>query len=83
MTSLIKKNGSDYDVLKCVLFRSKQEVELNFKLNWDMNVDFGGKMAPAKEVAADEKNPVYERVGAMFIADYKTDMMAAIKKMQK
>jgi len=79
--SLVEKNGASYDVLKCTLSRSKKEVVLNFKINWDMNKDFGGKTSPQQPVIDDASKPVYERVGAMLIADNKTDLKSAIEKM--
>jgi hypothetical protein len=81
--SLASKKGADYDVLKCVLSISKKEVEVNFKINWDMNKYFGGETAPTQPVIDDAKNPVYERVGAMLVADNKTVLKEAIEKALK
>jgi tetratricopeptide (TPR) repeat protein len=78
---LVNKNTASYDVLKCVVTQTKQEVEVSFKINWDMGKYFGGKPGPAQEVISDTKNPVYERVGAMLVLDSKTDIKSSIEKM--
>jgi tetratricopeptide (TPR) repeat protein len=81
--SLVSKNGHSYDVLKCVLSNTEQSVEVNFRIDWDMNVYFGGMPGPTREVIDNTQNPVYERVGAMLVSDNKTDLKEAIKKLLK
>jgi hypothetical protein len=79
--SLVNKKGASYDVLKCTPKRSDKSIDIYFKINWDMNKYYGGKVAPTQPVIDDTKNPVYERIGAMLVADDKTDLKTAIEKM--
>ena len=79
--SLVSKNEASYDVFRCTVSVSKEKVELNFKLNWNMNKDFGGKPAPTAEVYANANNPVYERIGALLVKDPKTDLKTEIEKL--
>jgi hypothetical protein len=79
--SLVNKKGASYDVFKCTLSPSKKEVAVNFKINWDMNMYFGGKTEPQKPVIDDKNKPVYERVGAMLIFDSNTGLKEAIQKL--
>jgi tetratricopeptide (TPR) repeat protein len=75
------KNGANYDIIVCNSPAVKKTLTLEFKLNWDFMKEFGGKTPPTKSVLADTKSTVYERVGAMFAADDKTDVKAAIEKL--
>jgi hypothetical protein len=77
----VQKNGASYDVFKCTLSESKKEVEVDFKIDWDMGKYFSGKTVPTQEVIDNTKNPVYEKAGATLVADAKTDLQAAITKM--
>lgn len=79
--SLVAKNKANYDVFDCTLPATKKNITLNFKLNWDMMKDFGGKIPSTEPVISNAKNPVYERIGAMLVADDKTDVKLAIEKM--
>jgi hypothetical protein len=85
MTSqaLAQKADGPYDVFKCTLSQSKKEVEVDFKINWDMNKDFGGKTTPQQPIIDDTTKPIYERIGAMLVADNKTDITAAIQKLKQ
>lgn len=55
--SLSNKNGASYDVLTCTTAKSNEKVILNFRINWDMGKDFGGKVAPTQPVINDTKAP--------------------------
>jgi tetratricopeptide (TPR) repeat protein len=79
--ALVNKKGGSYDVFTCVDPKTNTNFEISFKINWDMNKDFGGKVPSTKDVIDNAKNPVYERVGAMLVADNKTDVKLAIEKM--
>jgi hypothetical protein len=79
--SLVTKKGASYDVFNCTLSKTKKEVTVNFKINWDMNMYYGGNTAPQKPVIDDKSKPVYERVGAMLIFDSKTGLKEAIQKL--
>ena len=79
--ALVQKNGASYDVFKCTLSESKKEVEVDFKIDWDMGKYFSGKTVPTQEVIDNTKNPVYEKAGTTLVADAKTDLQAAITKM--
>jgi hypothetical protein len=75
------KNKATYDMLTCNIPPQKKTITVNFKLNWDLTKDFGGKIPATAPVIGDTKKPVYERLGAMLIADDKVDVKAAIEKM--
>ena len=79
--SLANKKGKYYDVFRCTVSNTKQNVEVDFKIDWDMNTYFSGMAGPTEEVTKDSKLPAYERVGAMLATDYKTDLKAAIEKL--
>ncbi|SMC87706.1 hypothetical protein [Pedobacter africanus] len=57
-----------YDVLKCITPTDKKERELKFKLSWDMNTEFGGKVFPT-EIVINNRNAIYERIGALLVKD--------------
>ena len=79
--ALMHKNGAAYDVLYCETSKTKTKVELEFKLNWDMNKEFGGKPMPANQVISNAGNPIYERLGAVLATDRNADLKAEIKKL--
>lgn len=78
--SLVNKKKSAYDVFKCVPVNSKDEIEVDFKIDWDMNKYFSGMSGPASEVSVDDKKPVYERAGAVLVTD-KGDIKSIIEKL--
>ncbi|MDB5147913.1 MAG: hypothetical protein JWQ57_1933 [Mucilaginibacter sp.] len=79
--SLANKKGSAYDVLTCSIAGTNDTRKIDFKINWDMNKYFGGKNGPTTEVAGSMQKSIAERAGAMVVADNKTDLPEAIKKM--
>jgi len=81
--ALAERKDGPFDVFKCTLAVSKKEVEVDFKINWDMNKYFGGKTEPQRPVIDDANKPIYERIGAMLIADDKTDIKTAVEKLLK
>lgn len=80
--SLKTIDKSQYDVLKCVTATDKTEKELKFKLNWDMNTEFGGKVFPTETVATDKENPIYERLGALLVKDPRMDLKIELEKLK-
>jgi tetratricopeptide (TPR) repeat protein len=76
--SLITKKKTNYDVLKCSLSESNKTYNVKFKLNWDLNKDFGGKVANTDIVYSNANNPVYERIGAKIVSDPKIDLKKEI-----
>jgi len=81
--SLVSKDAGNFDVLKCVLSKSKDTVEVNFKLNWNLNKDFGGKPIDYRSVYSNDSNAVYERIGALLADDPKIDVKKEIGKIEK
>lgn len=79
--SLVNKKGKYYDVFKCGVSNTRQTVEVDFRIDWDMNTYFGGIAGPTEEVSKNITLPVCERIGAMLVADDKTDLKAAIEKL--
>jgi len=80
--SLIKKKGVNYDIISCTLSKSKKSYEVKFRLNWDLNKDFGGKVANTDNVYSNSENPTYERIGALLVSDSKIDMKKEIEKLE-
>jgi tetratricopeptide (TPR) repeat protein len=79
--SLTNKKGSAYDVLTCSIAGTNDTREIDFKINWDMNKYPGGINGPVTEVSGNKQKSIAERAGAMVVADNKTDLPKAIKKM--
>jgi tetratricopeptide (TPR) repeat protein len=75
------KNGGNYDIIDCTLPVTKKTITLNFKLNWDMAKDFGGKTPPTQSILSDIKSTIYEKAGAMLAADDKIDIKSTIEKL--
>jgi tetratricopeptide (TPR) repeat protein len=78
--SLVYRKKSPYDVFKCTSGDSKDEIEVDFKIDWDMNTYFGGMRGPTNEVSGDDKKPIYERAGAALVQD-KGDIQSIIEKL--
>ncbi len=76
-----KKNGVQYDMITCTLPITKKTLNIDFKLNWDLSTEFGGKTPPSQRVLSDATSTIYEKVGAMLATDDKTDIKAAIEKL--
>jgi tetratricopeptide (TPR) repeat protein len=80
--SLKTINKLNYDVLRCITVTDKTEKELKFRLNWDMNTEFGGKVFPTETVATNNGNPIYERIGALLVKNPKMDLKTEIEKLK-
>jgi tetratricopeptide (TPR) repeat protein len=81
--SLIKKKRTSYDILKCTLSDSNETVDVKFKLNWDLDKYYGGRVTNTNEVYSNLDNPIYERIGALLVSDSKIDLDMEIKKLMK
>ncbi|SMC87677.1 tetratricopeptide repeat protein [Pedobacter africanus] len=80
--SLKTINKLNYDVLKCITATDKKERELKFKLSWDMNTEFGGKVFPTEIVINNNRNAIYERIGALLVKDPRVDLKTEIEKLK-
>lgn len=80
---LSKKNGSYYDILQCYLSKTENTVEVNFKLNWDLNKEPGGNVVDPQNIYKNDTYPIYERIGALLVSDAKIDLMKEIDKLMK
>jgi tetratricopeptide (TPR) repeat protein len=80
--SLAKKKGGYYDILSCILSKSNEEVDVKYKLNWNPNKDFGGKIANTNNVYINLEFPIYERIGARLVEDPKIDLKQEIEKLK-
>lgn len=79
--SLIKKRGSNYDVISCTLSKSKEKIDVSYKLNWNVEKDLGGHMANTENISSNPDNPIYERVGALLVSDTKIGLKQEILKL--
>jgi len=80
--SLIKKKGNNYDILSCVLSKSKEKIDVKFKLNWNPNKDFGGNLVNTNIVYNNLEIPIYERIGARLVEDSKIDLKQEIENLK-
>lgn len=74
----IKKNS--YDILTCAYFQNTKTIDVNFKINWDMDKYFGGKNGDPQRVYSNASNPVYVRIGALQVANDDIDLEEEIEK---
>lgn len=81
--SLVKKKGRNYDVLECSVPGAGSKVALNFRLDWDMKKYFGGVTLNTDETYNNTGNPVYLRIGALMAKDGNTDIVQAIRDIEK
>jgi len=81
--ALINEKGDNYDIITCSLSRSEETVIVKFKLNWNLNKDFGGKVVNTDDVYNNQKNQIFERVGAKLVSDSKINLEKEIKKLIK
>lgn len=75
------KNNTD--VLHCTYGREKKELELVFKLSWDVGKTFVDNMPDYKTVYENKGLPIYERLGAALCGGNKTDILNEIKKLSR
>jgi hypothetical protein len=80
---LIKKKGVNYDIISCTLSKSEKSYDVKFRLNWDLDKDFGGKVANTDNVYSNSEFPIYERIGALLVSDSKIDITKEIEKLMK
>ena len=73
--------NASYDVHKLVTPADSTEKILKFKLNWDLNTEFGGKAFPKDPIIANRKNPIYERLGAILANEYRSDLKTELAKL--
>jgi len=66
--------GSNYDVHSWMANNDSKDQELLFKLNWNMDKEYGGKSFPTDKLLADKKSPIYERLGAILADDSDVDV---------
>jgi len=81
--ALKSEKGAMYDVLTCSISNTKKNIDLKFKLNWDMGKDFGGKVTDTDKVYSNKDLSVYERIGALYIKDSDINLEKEIKKVLK
>ncbi len=81
--ALKSEKGASYDVLTCKLSKIDKNIDVKFRLNWDMGKHFGGKVADTDEVYSNKDLPVYERVGALYVKDSDINIEKEIKKVLK
>ena len=81
--SLIKKKKVNYDILNCSTSDGKEQIDIKFKLNWDLDKDFGGKTANTDQIISDIDIPSHERIGALLVSDSEINLKKEIKSMLK
>lgn len=80
--SVSTKKKVSYDILTCSQRNSTKKIIVKFKLDWDLDKDFGGRNANTNEVYSNSKNPIYERIGALIVSDSKVDIRSEIDKLR-
>lgn len=81
--NLVTKKGISYDILSCTLSKSDKKIDVKYKLNWNLNKDFGGKVANTINVYSNLEFPIYERIGARLVEDPKIDLKQEIEKLKE
>jgi hypothetical protein len=79
--SLVTKKDGNFDVFDCRISDTTKKIKVIFRINWDMNKYFGGITPPTQPVIDDANSPVYEKAGAMLVADRNTDLKAVLNKL--
>jgi hypothetical protein len=78
--SLRKIKRNNYDILTCAYLQNTETIDVNFRINWDMDKYFGGKTGDAQGVYANAVNPVYVRIGALQVFNDDIDLEDEIEK---
>lgn len=79
--SLITKGEHYYDNLSCTVGEDGRELDLMFRLNWDLGTEFGGKTVDSDAVYKNKSLPVYERIGALLVKNEDSDLIKEISKL--
>jgi tetratricopeptide (TPR) repeat protein len=79
----VKIKKKHYDIISCTLSKSKEPIDVKFRINWDINTIAAGKTADTKTIYANKKLPIYERIGALLISDTDIDLENEIDKLMK
>lgn len=72
-----------YDYLKCMINKTNDSIELKFKLNWNLNKEFGGKAYDSNKVYKNNSLPIWDRLGAKLSDDKQIDLLVEVEKLQK
>ena len=80
---LIKKKKVNYDIISCNISKSNKTIDVKFRLNWDLNKYFGGKVVNTDDIYSDSELAIYERVGALLVSDSKINLKKEVKKIIK
>jgi tetratricopeptide (TPR) repeat protein len=81
--SLRKIKRNNYDILTCAYLQNTETIDVNFRINWDMDKYFGGKTGDTQGVYANARNPVYVRIGALQVSNDDIDLEEEIEKITK
>lgn len=69
------------DILVCGYNNGKDTINLIFKIKWDMNKEFGGKLFSNPEKESENKNNyIWDRIGAKLINEPKLALIEEIEK---
>lgn len=79
------KQGLNYedkiDILTCTYNKNADTIRLNFKINWDLNSEFGGKFySNSDSEFKNIENNIWDRIGAKLNFDAKIDLIEEIDK---
>lgn len=71
------------DILNCIVKKTNEKVELTFKINWDMDKDFGGKQADIDALLLRTDLTIWERLAAMHIKNPQLNFAETIKLLEE
>lgn len=72
------------DILTCAYNKNSDTIRLKFKINWDMNSEFGGKFySNSKKEFKNIQNNIFDRIGAKLIDEPKLELLTEIEKILK
>lgn len=68
-------DGEKYDLITCRINKTSDSLQLKYKLAWDFVQEPGGKMFIPKEVANNQSNEIWERIGARLSYESELDVL--------
>ncbi len=81
--SLVFEKKQAYDILSAETSKTEKKYDVKFRIDWDMNKEFGGRNMNTEEVSQDYSLPASQIIGAMLVENKKIDLVETIKTVLK
>lgn len=69
------------DILTCNVNKTKDSIELSFKLQWDITKELGGKSFDSEKIYNDKTINIWDRIGAKYKLENKFDIIEEYEKL--